>query len=166
MTRRTGRRITPALLLLCLALPLSACGGGTDPLPGADADARYDDLATELEAALAVDGTSWKLAEDTRTVKTAEDACLFTPGTWTPESALPEPADDEAWQARADTVNTVIAGYGFETIEDVTEQGSRTVLESQDEHGATLRITAEGEVRIWDATVEADPCTAEALDIG
>lgn len=165
MTRLAGRRITPSLLLLCLALPLSACGGGTVPLPGAESVARYDDLATELEAALAVDGTSWKLAEETRTVKTAEGACLFTPGTWTPEAALPEPADDEAWEARAETVNAVIVGYGFETIEDVTEQDSRTVLESTDEHGATLRIAAQGEVRIWDAAVKADPCTAEALGI-
>lgn len=162
MTMRSRRRLGVALTL-GLALPLSACATGPAPLPTDEAVTHYEDLATELGAALAVDGTSWQHEQDTRTVTAQDEACLFTPGTWGPENALPEPNDEESWDARIMTVNSVLGGYGFEQIDDVTEQESRTVLMTQDEHGATLRITAEGEIQVQDATVDADPCTAETL---
>lgn len=165
MPRLVGYRPRLALALLAVMIPLASCSTGTAPIPADDAVSHYDDLATELEAALAVDGTAWELAPDTRKVTSGEDACLFTPGTWSPETPLPEPADDEGWEERMATVNSVLSGYGFEEIEDVTEEGSRTVLQTQDEHGATLSMSAEGQIRIWEAAVDADPCSAETLGI-
>ncbi|MDN5687568.1 MAG: hypothetical protein L0G94_13000 [Brachybacterium sp.] len=165
MPHLVGRRPRLALALLALMIPLASCGTGTAPIAADDAAPHYDDLATELEAALAVDGTAWQLEPDTRQVTGGDDGCLFTPGTWNPETPLPEPADDEGWTRRMATVNSVVSGYGFEEIEDVTEEGSRTVLQTWDEHGATLSITAEGRIRIWEAAVDADPCSAETLGI-
>ncbi|GAA1484746.1 hypothetical protein [Brachybacterium fresconis] len=165
MPRLAGRRPHLALALLAVMIPLASCGTGTAPVPADDAVSHYDDLATELGAALAVDGTPWTLAPDTRQVAGGDDGCRFTPGTWSPETPLPEPSEDEGWTRRMATVNSVLSGYGFEEIEDVTEDGSRTVLQTQDEHGATLSITAEGRIRIWEAAVDTDPCTAETLGI-
>ncbi|GAA1283785.1 MULTISPECIES: hypothetical protein [Brachybacterium] len=164
MLRRAGRRLSPAMALLGVLLPLTACGGSV-PLPAEGAASHYDDLATELASILAVDGTSWELVEETRTVASSEDACLFAPGTWAPETALPVPSDDAGWDSRIATVNSTILGYGFEQIDGVTEHDSSTVLETVDEHGATLRITAEGDIHIEGATVDADPCTEAALGI-
>ena len=68
----------------------------------------------------------------------------------------------------ADPRRHAVAHYEsvVEEREGVTAQGSRSVLETIDEHGATLRITAEGQIRIWEAAVEAAPCTPESLGIG
>ena len=165
MRRLVRRRHRLALALLAVVIPLGSCGTGTVPVPADEAAAHYDDLVTELEAALAVDGTAWALAPDTREVTAGEDACLFTPGTWSPETPLPEPADDEGWTQRMQSANSVLSGYGFEEIEEVTEEGSRTVLQTQDEHGATLSMTAEGRITIGEAAVDADPCAAEELHL-
>lgn len=165
MPRLVSHRPRLALAGFTMVAALASCSPGTVPFPADEAVAHYDDLATELGSVLAVDGTSWELAQDTRKVAGGGEACLFTPGTWSPETSLPEPADDEGWEQRMATVNTVLTGYGFEEIEDVTEKGSRTVLKTQDEHGATLTITAEGQIRIWEAAVDADACTAGTLGI-
>lgn len=160
------RRSCQALLALGAMVSLASCGAGTEPLPAPGAVAHYDGVVDELEGALADGGTSWQLAEATRKVAVQEGTCRFTPGTWQPAMRLPAPDGEGGWEERIALVNPVLADYGFKEITDVTAQGSRTVLESSDAHGATLRITAEGEIRIWAAAVEADPCAPETLGIG
>lgn len=155
-----------AALVLGAATSLTACGAGSEPLPAPEAVAHYESIVAELEGALADGGTDWQHAEDTRKVVEQDGTCRFTPGTWQPATPLPTPDGEEGWEDRIALVNPVLTGHGFEEIEDVTAQGSRTVLESSDAHGATLRVTPEGEIRIWEAAVEADPCTPEGLGMG
>ncbi|MGP9695533.1 hypothetical protein ACT3TZ_13070 [Brachybacterium sp. AOP25-B2-12] len=162
-----SRRLRHLVPLAPLAL-LTACSA-TSPLPASGAVDRYDtvgeDVATTLAAADSTDVT-WSLTETTRTVTEVGGTCSYTPGTWTPSSALAEPSDDDAWQGRIDALNPVLEESGFETLDRPAADGSRTVLTSEDTHGATLTITAEGEVRIHGATVDADPCTTKTLGIG
>lgn len=153
------------LALLAALVPLAACGTGTTALPAAEAVAHYETLVDELEDVLSDDGASWQLAEDTRKVTDEGGSCLFTPGTWDPEAPLPAPDGEEGWNARITSVSTVVEAHGFAPIEDVTAQGSRSVLETTDEHGATLVITAEGRIRLWEAAVDAEPCSAGSLGI-
>lgn len=164
MIASPGRRLTFALTV-GLLLPLAACAGTAPPLPADGAVSHYEDVATELAAALAVDGTSWVLAPKTRKVAAVEETCEYTPGTWTPAESLPAPSDEDAWGPRIDTVNPVLSQYGFAEIEDPTAQAGRFILKTTDEYGATVTITPEGEVRIWGARVDADPCTAATLGI-
>lgn len=159
-------RCCRALLLLGAVTPLAACGADAAPIAAADAVTHYESVVDDLTGALADDGTSWQLAQDTRKIAEHEGACRFTPGTWQPAVPLPTPDGDGDWEDRIAAVNPVIADHGFAEIQDTTAQGSRTVLETRDDHGATLRITPEGEIRIWEVAVDAAPCTPESLGIG
>ena len=89
-------------------------------------------------------GTSWTLARTMR---------------------LPS-VDSTGWQERLDALNPVLAEHGFEEASGTTQDGSREVLETRDEHGATLQITEQGQVRIWGAEVDADPCDPAELGLG
>jgi hypothetical protein len=150
------------LLAIAAVMPLAACGGDT-ALPATEAVGRYDEIAEGISAAIAADGTTWKLAEDTRRTEAVDDACQYTPGTWRPAGALPVAEDEALWQERIDAVNPVLEQHGFAPVDELTQDGSREVLESEDEHGATVRLTADGELRIWGARVDAAPCTLEQL---
>lgn len=164
MIARTGRRLT-LTVSVGLLLPLAACTGAAPPLPADGAVSHYEDVATELAAAMAVDGTSWVLAPETRKVAADEESCRFTPGTWTPEENLHEPSDENGWDRRIAAVNPVLSQYGFEEIEGVAPDGGRSLLKTTDEYGATVTITPEGDLRIWGVRVDADPCTAATLGI-
>lgn len=159
-------RAAPALLLLGALTPLGACTTDVEPIPADGAVAHYEGVVDELEAALASSDTAWQHAPDTTKVVEQDGTCRLTPGTWQPESPLAEPEGDDGWQERIAQLNPVLAEHGFAEIDDVTAQGSRSILESRDTHGASLEITAEGRIRIWDAAVDADPCTPETLGIG
>ena len=164
MITSIGRRLTH-VVSVGLLLSLAACTGAAPPLPADGAVSHYEDVATELAAAMAVDGTAWVLAPKTRKVTADEESCLYTPGTWTPEELLPAPPDEDSWEPRITAVNPVLSQYGFEEIDSVTPNGGRVILKTTDEYGATVTITPEGEVRIWGARVDADPCTAATLGI-
>lgn len=170
--RKQIRQWSCGILLVVVAMPaLAACGGAT-PIAADDAVAHYDSAADAAVGALADsagDGSGdsdgeWMLAEDTRTVTENDGACEYTPGTWSPVTSLPS-ADDELWQQRLDALNPVLAEHGFEQIDATTQDGSRDVVESTDGHGATLQVTAEGQVRIWGAVVDADPCEPARLGL-
>lgn len=151
-----------AVLGTTAALSLSACGG-TEPLPANQAVAHYDDAATALTQALGADGTTWEHTEATRKAEGTDGACEYTPGSWSPSAPLPAPEDDAAWEARIDAVNPVLEEHGFDAVNGTTTDESRKVLETEDAHGATLHLTAEGELRIWGAEVTTDPCELEGL---
>lgn len=151
---------------LGLAAMLSACGAvDAIPMPAGEAEGYYDDVALTLEAALAVDGMSWELIEGTRAVDSQHEACTYSPGTWTPQADLPVPSDDEGWARRLDTVNVVLAQYGFEEVEQPTTEGGSQLLTSSDDYGATLTISGEGVIAITGAMVDADPCIPEAIGL-
>lgn len=166
MQRPLALRTGKALALLAVVVPLAACGIGTTTLPASEAVTHYESLVGALGDALGDDGATWQQAPETRKVAGENGACLFTPGTWDPEAPLPAPDGHEGWTDRITSVNAVVEGYGFASIEDVTEQGSRSLLETADEHGATLLITAEGQIRIQQAAVDAAPCSPKSLGIG
>lgn len=166
MQRPLALRTGKALALLAVVVPLAACGISTTTLPASEAVTHYESLVGALGDALGDDGATWQQAPETRKVAGENGACLFTPGTCDPEAPLPAPDGDDGWTDRITSVNAVVEGYGFASIEDVTEQGSRTVLETADEHGATLLITAEGQIRIQQAAVDAAPCSPKSLGIG
>lgn len=164
------RPLTPrtalALLLLAALTPLAACTADAEPLPADGAFAHYEGVVDDLEAALVSSDTAWQHAPDTTKVAERDGTCRLTPGTWQPESPLAEPEGEEGWQERIAQLNPALAEHGFTEIEEVSAQGSRNVLESSDSHGASLEITAEGRIRIWDAAVDAEPCTPETLGVG
>lgn len=159
---RRGR----ALLLLAALSPLAACGADPEPLPAAGAVSHYEDFVDELAGALADGDTSWQHAPATQKVTEQKGGCRFTPGTWQPDAPLPAPEVEDDWEERIAQVNPVLTEHGFSEIEHATEQGSRSVLESRDAHGASLEITPEGRIRLWEVAVEADPCSPETLGIG
>lgn len=152
-----------AVLATAAALSLSACSG-TEPLPADQAVAHYDDAATALTQVLGAEGTTWEHEEATRKIAETDGACKYTPGNWSPSALLPAPEDDADWEARIDAVNPVLVEHGFEEVDGTTANGSRTVLETEDAHEATLHLTAEGDLRIWGAEVTADPCDTPGLN--
>src|SRR5690606_10212006 len=129
----------------------------------AEAVAHYDEVVAELGDVLAEDGAPWRHAPATRRISEESGSCVLTPGTWSPQSPLPAPEGEEGWDALRGAVSPVVEAHGLAPVDEVTAQGSRTVLETTDGHGATLRITAEGEIRIWGAAVEAETCAEESL---
>lgn len=152
------------LLATATMLPLAACGGSA-PLAADVSVAHYDGAAEKVVEVLAEEGGEWTLAEDTRKVADSGGTCEYTPGTWNPDASLPS-VDDAGWQERLDALNPVLAEHGFEEAAGTTQDGSREVLETRDEHGATLQVTEDGQVRIWGAEVDADPCEPAALGLG
>lgn len=157
-SRRTG------LLAACAVLPLAACGSSA-PLAAGGAVAHYDGAAEAVFDVLSDGDDQWSLAEETRKVTASGGTCEYTAGTWTPEASLPS-VDSTGWQERLDALNPVLAAHGFEEASGTTQDGSREVLETRDEHGATLQITEQGQVRIWGAEVDADPCDPAELGLG
>lgn len=151
-----------AVLGAAAALSLSACGG-TEPLPADQAVAHYDDAATALTVALGAGGITWEHGEASRKADERDGTCEYTPGNWSPSAPLPAPEDDAAWEARIDAANPALEEHGFDAVNGTTADGSRKVLETEDAHGATLQLTAEGDLRIWGAEVTADPCELEEL---
>lgn len=90
--------------------------------------------------------------------------CLYTPGDWSMDSPLIS-ADARSWDDVLDALGPSLEEYGFEPVDSTTEQQSRRILETTDEHGATLQITEDGKVRIHSALVDADTCTDAALSL-
>lgn len=164
--RPLALRTAPAPLVITALTPLAGCTADADPLSSDGAVAHYEGLVDELEDALASSDTTWQHAPDTTKVAEHDGTCRLTPGTWQPESPLAEPEGEDGWEKRIAQLNPVLAAHGFTEIEEASAQGSRSVMESSDSHGASLEITAEGRIRIWDATVDAEPCTPETLGIG
>lgn len=156
------RRHLGGLIGLCLILPLSACSSD-DPLPAAQAIEHYDEVGHDIAQALSGEDGTWLHENRGRSVSETEGTCRYSPGSWNPAEDLEAPTDDGAWQARMDVVNPVLEEHGFSEITKTTEQGSRRLLESEDEHGASIRITPEGQIRITSAAVDAEPCTMETL---
>lgn len=151
------------VLATAAALSLSACGG-TEPLPADQAVAHYDDAATALTVALGSGGITWEHGEASRKADERDGTCEYTPGNWSPSAPLPAPEDDAAWEARIDAVNPALEEHGFDAVSGTTADGSRKVLGTEDAHGATLQLTAEGDLRIWGAEVTADPCDTPGLN--
>lgn len=163
MTVTPWRRLG-VLCVLGLTLPLAACSGD-EPLPAGDAVEHYDTAADAVAEALGAAGTTWTLAEKGRSVREDDGRCRYTPGSWNPDSPLDVPQGDDAWQERIDAVSPALQEHGFAAVSKPSSEGSRQILETEDAHGASLSITAEGRIRIWDAEVAADPCTAQTLGI-
>lgn len=162
LLRAPSRRARITVLATSSLLLVTGCGGDS-PIPADDAVGHYDSLVEDLTTALPGATAPWTHAEATRKAADIGGSCTYTPGTWDPETPLAPPTDDDEWNQRIDAVNPALEGHGFDRITETTTQGPRTLLRTEDEHGATLTITAEGEIRIWEASVDADPCTLAGL---
>lgn len=143
---------------------LTACGDSEEPIRAADAVAHYDEVAAAIAATAAPDA-AWTFADSTRHVAAdGSGTCLYTPGDWSMDSPLIS-ADARSWDDVLDALGPSLEEYGFEPVDSTTEQQSRRVLETTDEHGATLQITEDGKLRIHSALVDADTCTAATLGL-
>lgn len=143
---------------------LTACGGSEEPIPAADAVAHYDEVAAAVSATAAPDA-AWALADSTRHVAAdGSGTCLYTPGDWSMDSPLIS-SDGRSWDDVLAALGPSLEEAGFKSVDSTTEQQSRRVLETTDEHGATLQITEDGRLRIHSALVDAESCTDDALGI-
>ncbi|MGO2360951.1 MAG: hypothetical protein ACTH6N_07435 [Brachybacterium tyrofermentans] len=157
--RRTGR----VPLLLSAAALLTACGGVV-PLPAGEAVAHYDEVAAELTSALGEStGQEWSLLEHRREVQEREGVCRYSPGDWETGTTLPGVSGDDGWDEIIAAVDPVLVEHGFSELGRPTRQGALYLVRAADEHGAEVTLSAQGTLRIADAEITTESCSAESL---
>lgn len=162
---RAGRRARRGLLLVAAAALLAGCGGVT-PVPAADAVAHYDEAASALTAALAAStGQQWSALENRRDVSQHDGMCLYSPGEWETGTPLPGVSGTKGWQEITGAVDPVLVEHGFSEFGRPTQQGALHQVTATDEHGAEAVLTEQGQLRIADAQIEIETCSAEALGL-
>jgi len=162
--RPRGLRPRPWLLLSSAAL-LAGCASVT-PVPAADAVEHYDQVAAELTSALAdATGQQWSALENRQEVQERDGTCLYSPGEWEGGAPLPGVSGDEGWDGITAAVDPVLAEHGFSELGDPSRRGALHQVSAEDEHGAELVLTAQGELRITGAQIETETCSAEALGL-
>jgi hypothetical protein len=74
---------------------------------------------------------------------------------------------DERVRARAGVVQCCMGGPGalIDRRSRASHQGALHQVSAQDDHGAELVLTAQGELRITGAQIETETCSAEALGL-
>lgn len=151
------------LLATAVLLPLTGCGR-EDPIAADEAVPHYDAVAEDVTGALGSTNTRWELGGSARHVREKDSVCRYNPGQWTPDPALTV-SDDADWDAWIAALNPVLVEDGFQKFHKVDQAEYSQILRTHDDHGAQIEITADGTVRIWDAVVDASPCTDAAVGL-
>lgn len=162
---RAARRSRRSLLLVSVAALLTGCGAMT-PLPADEAVAHYDEVAAGLTSALAEStGQEWSFLEHLQEVQESDGACLYSPGAWEAGTTLPGVSGDEGWDEITAVVDPVLVEHGFSELGRPSRQGALYQVSATDEHGAEVVLTAQGQLRIADAQIGTETCSAEALGL-
>lgn len=138
--RRTGRGVgrRRAAALALAAVLLSGCGGDA-PLPPSEAVATYEAVA---------------------------ENCRYQAGIWQADGNLyPVPGQGMDWDPWREALDPVLEEHGLSSLGRERHSGAVTWLEADGEHGARVRLTAQGELRITDIRVDAEPCEDSALGL-
>lgn len=162
---RGDRRAGRGLLLVSLATLLAGCGAVT-PLPAGEAAAHYDEVAAGLTSALDEStGQRWSVLEHRQDVQERDGVCLYSPGEWEAEGTLPGVSGGKGWDEIVAAVDPVLVEHGFSELGRPSRQGALYQVRAADEHGAEVTLTAQGQLRIADAQIETETCSAESLGI-
>ncbi len=157
------RRRAAALALATVLL--AGCGSG-DPLPPSEAVATYEAVAEDLlAAATSVREMNWERGGQGILEPGAED-CRYQAGIWQSDGSLyPVPGQGMDWEPWREALDPVLEEHGFSSLGRERRSGAVTWLEADGEHGARVRLSAEGELRITDVRVDAEPCEDSALGL-
>lgn len=164
MERAARRSIAPVRIGAVL-LALAGCGS-PQPLSADAAVETYDALASDLQSALAPQGVVWHRAAATRKVAERDGACAYDPGNWLPEtSAESHLRTPRGWEPWLSAIDPVLEDHGFARV-SVPEQVEGVLrIRTTDDHGAELTLDMTGQLRIWNARIDASPCAAETLGL-
>lgn len=151
---------------LALATVLLAGCGGDAPLPPSEAVATYEAVAEDLLAATtSVHAMNWERRGQEILEPGAED-CRYRAGVWQADGDLyPVPGQGMDWDPWREALDPVLEEHGFSSLGRERRSGAVTWLEADGEHGARVRLTAQGELRITDIRVDAEPCEDSALGL-
>ncbi len=151
---------------LALATVLLAGCGGDAPLPPSEAVATYEAVAEDLLAATtSVRAMSWERRGQEILEPGAED-CRYQAGIWQADGNLyPMPGQGMDWAPWREALDPVLEEHGFSSLGRERRSGAVTRLEADGEHGARVRLNAQGELRITDIRVDAEPCEGSALGL-
>ena len=69
------------------------------------------------------------------------------------------------WDPWREALDPVLEAHGFSSLGRERHSGAVTWLEADGEHGARVRLTAQGELRITGIRVDAEPCEDSALGL-
>lgn len=164
----TVRRHDVLPISLCAVLPLlllAGCGG-TEPLAAESAVAHYDAVAGDLVEALESQGLDVGLAPATRLVAERDGRCAYDAGTWIPARSVEDALrSEDGWGPWIAAAEPVLAEHGFETVDAPEHAEGMLRIRTTDRHGAELTLDMTGQLRIWDAEVDAAPCDQAALGL-
>lgn len=156
-----GRRRAATLALATVLL--AGCGGDA-PLPPSEAVAAYESVAEDLlSATTSVRAMSWERRGQEILEPGAED-CRYQAGIWQADGNLyPVPGQGMDWDPWREALDPVLEEHGFSSLGRERRSGALTWLEADGEHGARVRLTAQGELRITDIRVDAETCEDSTL---
>lgn len=148
-----------------MILLLAGCTN-PEPLVAGEAAPHYDAMVSDLGNALAAQGVVWTLAPASRMVSQRDGRCAYDPGNWMPaRTAEGTLRREEGWNPWITAIAPVLAESGFDAV-DAPEQAEGVLrVRTTDRHGAELILDMTGQLRIWDATVRAEPCTRASLGL-
>lgn len=151
---------------LALATVLLAGCGGDAPLPPSEAVATYEAVAEDLLAATtSVRAMSWERRGQEILEPGAED-CRYQAGIWQADANLyPVPGQGMDWDPWREALGPVLEEHGFSSLGRERHSGAVSWLEADGEHGARVRLTAQGELQITDIRVDAEACEDSALGL-
>lgn len=166
--RPACRRLLPrrAALLAAALLVMAGCGGGGAALPAQDAVAQYEVVAEDVLGALtAVRPLAWERGAQGVIEPGAQD-CRYRPGIWTADDVLyPEPGQGRDWGPWREALDPVLEEHGFTPLGREQSSGAAYWLESKGPSGSRLQLYIDGELRITDVRVDAEPCEDETLGL-
>ena len=166
--RPTHRRLFPRLAALggAMLLVMAGCGGGGAALPAQEAVAQYDLVAEDVLAALtSVRPLAWERGTQGIIEPGAQD-CRYRPGIWTADDVLyPEPGQGRDWDPWREALDPVLEEHGFAPLGREQSSGAAYWLESKGPNGSRLQLHIDGELRITDVRVDAEPCEDAALGL-
>ncbi|MDN5899040.1 MAG: hypothetical protein L0H74_03130 [Brachybacterium sp.] len=163
--RRRARGAARGPLLLSALALLAGCAAVT-PLPAEDAVAQYDEVAADLTSVLAGStGQEWTFVEHLRSVQERDGVCLYSAGAWEAGAPLSAVSAGKGWDEIVAAADPVLEEHGFTAFGRPSRSGALYSVSATDGHGAEVELTAQGTVRIADAEIAAQECTAEGLGL-